>query len=563
MRRVVLTLACLLAVEPVWASTPAEAAQIALGNCQKLPLDQQQHTLYLWAGAVPEKDREQFWKVMLFHLNSISREAELTKPAKVADDVWRVDIRDYGWKKDVVNKLADFDPYFHAKVQTVLVPAVVVPVVIAVGDTVRVTRDTKAYRADQPTVARGEVDAGTEFEVADSNGDMLLVSSSVGNVWVRKSDVTKAGAVAQAPAVSASGKAVGEAVTASAPWLPAETMTKLIALTQSQAPLLRADWFFAMTARQIDRNGKNSGVGYYDFLGLKNQKDAEDLVGLDRAKAKKIQREIAAIVAESGVALNNRQIFRFGTVAGSWWETRDVNDSSGNKNAVRQLDEDFAPDALEVYAFLPNRLFLLLALNNKGELQATVPDNIASDDKTTSKDRRIHPSLGCIRCHAPGLQPIDDWARTFYANPPGDAKLNSPDYDRLKRLKRLYLTPLEDDFESDQVVYARALLRLTGWKPAEAAKAYGEAWKQYADTSVGGEQFALELGVTYEHMIDAFRWYVRPVAKGGGGSQDPVIVGFLKKPEFAARREYIEEAYVLAQQAIQGYKPPEKKEKEP
>lgn len=559
MQRVLLTLAYLLAAGPLLASTPAEAARIALKDCQNLPTDTSVHVRYFWAGAIPEPRRETFWKVFLFHVNGISRNADFVKPVKVADDVWRIDIRDPEWEREVFEKLADFDPYFHAKVQAVLVPAVVASVVIAVGDVVRIVNDTNVFHHEEPARIRGQVEAGLEVEVAEISGDMLLWESSVGKVWVRKADVVKVQAdKQQVPTIPAPGQTVGNAVTASAPWLPAETMTKLIALTQSQAPILRADWFFAMTARQLDRNGKDSKVGYYDFLGVKNQKDAEELAGLDRAKAKKIQREIAAIVAESGVALNNRQIFRFGSIAGAWWETRDVDANDGAKNAVRQLDDDFRPDALEVYFTLPNRLFGLLALNNKGELQATVPDKIASDDKSTSKDRRIHPSLGCVRCHTPGLQPIDDWARTFFANPPGDAKLSSPDYEKLKRLKRLYLAPLEDDYESDQVVYARALLRLTGWKPAEAAKAYGEAWRQYADSPVDGKTLALELGVPYERTVDAFRWYVRSADKGGGGSQDPVIIGFLKRPEFTARREYIEEAYSAAQQAVQGYKPPEK-----
>jgi len=562
-RRFLLALVCLLTADALYASTPAEAASIALKDVQKLPADVQINSRYFWLGAVPEKDREQFGKVFAFHVNCISRNADFVKPVAVVDDVWRIDIRDPEWKREVYEKLADVEPYFHAKVQTVLVPAVVTTAVIAVGDTIKTVRKCNAYWENAPNRVRGQIDAGDDFKAIGASDGKVLIDTSVGKVWVSTSDVEKVGSsasggVAQTPQVPTVGQKVGDAVTASAPWLPAETMTTLINLTQSQVPLVRADWFFAQTCRAIGRNGKADGANYFDFLGVKNQKDAEDLAGLDRKKAQKIQREIAAIVAESGVALNNRQIFRFGTIAGSWWETRDVEENDGAKNATRQLDEDFKADALEVYFTLPNRLFGLLALNNKGELQATVPDKIASDSKTTSKDARIHSSLGCIRCHDPGLQPIEDWARQFYAQPPGDAKLYSPDYEKLKRLKRLYLTPLEDDYESDQAVYAKALKRLTGWKPAEAAKAYGLVWQKYADTSVTGKAFAFELGVPYETMIDAFKAY----AKSQAGNLDPVLIGFIKVPEFASRREYIEEIYPAAQQALQAYKPPEKKKEE-
>ena len=62
---------------------------------------------------------------------------------------------------------------------------------------------------------------------------------------------------------------------------------------------------------------------------------AEDLAALDRKKAAELYRELAAIVPVSGVSPNNRQVFRFATLAGSWWESRDAKTSAGQAATLR------------------------------------------------------------------------------------------------------------------------------------------------------------------------------------------------------------------------------------
>lgn len=546
--RSLITILILLFSETAWAIGPAEAASLANEDCAKLPVDAQLHAAYFWTGPiVAEKELETFYKVFCYHLNCLSREADLKYPTKVSSQLWRIDIRDYGWSREVYNKLADVDPYFHTKIQTVLVPAVVI------GVKVRTIKKCSAFYTKNGKQVEGELEQGTEFTITRLAGDNVFYQSDVGEIQVSKSYIAT---------FSSQNTPVGEAVTAAAPWLPSKEMQELITKTQNTSPILRADWFFATTARQLDLDGENSGVGYYNFLGIKNQKDAEELAGLDRKKIKEvIKREIAAIVPESGVAINNRQIFRFGTVAGAWWETRDVINNKNKRNAKRQLDDDFQFDAMEVYFTLPNRLWGLIALNNKGELQNTVPDTIAKDKESTSNDPKIHPGLSCIRCHKEGLRPIDDWIRPFYADPPGDVKLVSPDKEKEIRLTRLYLADLKEYYTEDVAIYTKTLKRLTGWKPEELALSYAETWRTYAEVQVSLESFASELGVEKEMLIDSFKQYALPQSKGGGNGQDPILIGYLKNPAFTARREEIEEVYSLAQQAIIAYRGKEKGKK--
>ena len=83
-----------------------------------------------------------------------------------------------------------------------------------------------------------------------------------------------------------------------------------------------------------------------------------------------------------------------------------------------------------------------------------------------------------------------------------------------------------------------------GLSPAENAQALARVWQDYQDTTVSGEQFARELGVSADYMRAAFTRYSKTT------NLDVVLLGYLKQPEIPARREHIEEAFVLAQQVL-------------
>jgi hypothetical protein len=432
--------------------------------------------------AVPE--RESFLQAMTFTVNSLSRESEVVAPRRVSNDVYAVNLLDYGWKAEVYEKLADRDPYYHVRLEKVV--------------EVR-TREEVGYRTPSGT-------------------------------WV---------ASGTRPVTKKEKKTVN----AAAPWLPTAEIAALIALTQSQTPLLRADWFLVQVNIQVGRGGS----GYYDFLQLKNRADLEKLVALDRKAAQRVRREVAAIIAESGVALNNRQVFRFQSITGGYWETRDTNNNLDQRNALRVLNGDFVHDAEEIYATLPNGLFVMVASNAAGALQDSVPDTIAADRQSTSNDLRIHPMLSCVRCHQEGLRPLDDWARKFYQ---GDIKLQAVEYEKLRRLRQLYLGDLDRWLRRDREDYGEALVRTNGLSTAENARVLARAWQNYQDTPVSGEQLAAELGVSHDEMIAAFRKYAQAT-----NNLDVILLGYIKQQTIAARREHIEEVFALAQQALGRYRP--------
>lgn len=325
-----------------------------------------------------------------------------------------------------------------------------------------------------------------------------------------------------------------------APWLDTKAALALAAGTRSRAAIVRADWFLVRSAQQAGR----APTGYYDFLGVKTRKEFQSLVGLDQKLAEKLQKETRAVVARSGVAIHNRQIIRLQTITGPYWATLDVEKQDGARNAVRNLNGDYTHDAEEIYGTLPNGLFAFFLSDAAGKVrQDSVPDKIASDHAAPGNDRRVHPGVGCVRCHVRGIQPIDDWTRRVYKGP---VALASPDYEKIKRLRRLYLSDLNRHIKRDQADYAEAVLAVTGLKPEILARAFAKAHGSYEQSEVGPAGAAREAGVKEAELLAALR---------ARSSIDPVLAGLLAAPAEPIQREHWEESFSLLMSYIKEHKP--------
>lgn len=338
-------------------------------------------------------------------------------------------------------------------------------------------------------------------------------------------------------------------VPASAPWLDANQTAELIRRTQSQAPLLRFDWWFVQTARQVSLNNRQTGVGYYDWLKLMKRADLEKLVVLDEKASRRIGRELRAAVEKSGVADQNRAVERLQSLTGGYWVTEDVKDSTGKGNAIRNLDRrDFVHDAEEIYAVLPNGLFVYWAGDAAGNRQDSAPDFIGADNSPlrTGNDSRIHVCLACIRCHTDGLRGIDDWVRRTLRPPLG---LQSPDYAKFVELRRQYFADLNGPLDADRQVYDRALHALTGWKPPELARAYARLWDWYAERPRGRADLASEMGVDEKRVLAALQAVART------GALETVLAGLIQEPESKIRTTHWEEVAPVAFEIVRRYKP--------
>jgi hypothetical protein len=319
-----------------------------------------------------------------------------------------------------------------------------------------------------------------------------------------------------------------------APWTDYTKATELSLKTGTAVPIVRFDWFMNQTGQE---GGK---AGYYQWLGLKAGKDLETLAGLSREAKRSILKEVAGIVSDSGVSLNSRQIFRIPTLGGTWWETRDVIDPK--KNALRELDNDYKADALEVYYELPNGLFGFALLDAKNNLQATAPDTIASDSKSTNRDARVRVGVSCIRCHAEGLRPIDDWGRKVFTRE-NELALGSPDRKVYQRLKQVYLGPLQKNLKDDLSRYTSTLAEVCGLKPAEFSKLFTLAWADYESKPLLPADIAREVGLTEAEYLARLKRYVATQ-----GTADTVVASM--KAGLPTRREHLEEALPLLMPAL-------------
>lgn len=338
----------------------------------------------------------------------------------------------------------------------------------------------------------------------------------------------------------------GAKTPAAALWLPPKEIAELTLLTSSVVPIVRADWFLNRTGIVEGR----ADYSYYDFLELKSRADAEKLAGLDRKDAEKIYREQAEIIVDSGVALQSRQLFRYSTIAGSWWESRDTkNEEAGaaQRNAVRLLLDDFKHDAEEIVFTLPNRLPAYYLSDAKGNQIKSAPPDIASDSLSTSNDKRVHAGMSCVRCHqSAGLKPFDGYARQLYGRENGVA-LGAVDPNQFRRLRSVYLGPIEGAFKRDVGDFGEAITAASGMKAEALARAYGGAWSAYAERRLDVTTAAREVGLT----PDVFRQRLATAAKRAG-LFDPILATFIGEKPQGVRREHFEEVLPLLMKEL-GY----------
>lgn len=452
-----------------------EAIAAALADAKRLPPDVRQSVRYLWE---PKGFKETDLKVLAFQVNQLSRNPEMTPPAVVNVNLLRVNVLDYQgtttlWA-DTWEKLAAIDPYFHLQV---------------------------------------EVEETERWGVRDDQGK-----------W-KQTETRK------------TGKKSRQGL--SAPWLAATAYAELTGLTGSTAPIVRADWWFVQTARQLSLTNKETGAGYYDWLGIKDRKTFEALIKLRVKDSEEFGREMRAVVDLSGISQNNRQIEYFQSLGGGSYRTLDVDDSTGEGNAVRNLKKGtYVHKAEEHYGFLPNSLWAFLAneADGDGKRQASVPDFIGSDDSiwNTSRDPRIHPNLGCNRCHSQesGLRTINDWARRRAKT------ISSPVYKEQAELRRLYFSNLNRQMERDRQLYREALMSCNGWTPQENVKHFSAYFDEYIKP-VTAEKAAVELGVSLPMLQRTFANF-----------PDGVLAQLGANPSEPIPRIYFEELFATAMGAI-------------
>lgn len=536
-------LLCLCLSAALAHAGPGENVVAALADVQTRTAFEQVQLRYLAISHMPEGQRQELWQVISGHVNGTSREPGIYRPAVLLAPVksggpleeadglfvkkedWkravliRINLLHYGYDRDVWELLAKVEPHYHfrEKKQEAVVVKVQSPVVQgppSVSETLTVALTEESYWKGRH-VARELANYGdrTGYRYkypAASDGRIHWYSE--GYYPALPKDAKRV-SIEQKPETLKAKPAVKKVQEVHGAWLPPKEIAALAVATNSDVPILNADFFYWQTGIQSERA---PGPGYYDLAGIKDEATYDRLIGFDRKQAAKdfkgVTFERRAAVAKSGVAYSPRRVSEF--VEGLLWITFDNKVAVGNRNPLDTPDDTFLFDATEQYGRLPNGLWLFGLFNAAGVRQDSAPDFIGKDTTAADKRGRIEVGVSCLACHDNGgLQDFKDHYKNQFrvSAKPGEptVRVDSPDFNLLYDVQRFYFRDLDLTLKQSRERYAVALLTATGLKPEQYAKAVRNVWYNYADaaTVVDMARAARELGVTKDHLQKALRFY--------------------------------------------------------
>lgn len=475
--------------------TPDTSVKFAVGDILTIPEHERKFYRYLSLYNIPEEKRPDLAKTISFMVNSLSTRRKIYIPHFVGasdETVIRLDIRDYEWKPEAWDKLAREgsgprpfpEPYFHTfKEEPVMEKQ-------KVKKTVKRIKKVNTGRRDyygRPITEDKEVEEEIEVEEEVFTG-------------ARKFQMLVA------------------------PWMDHKSIVTLMELTQSESPILRADWFLANVS---------VAPAYYDFLKLGNNiKDFENLVFADVEAAKKSRTQYKGIVVSSIVARNNRTMFRSGTITdGYYWSTRDSKTSVGERQYAQNiLNEKF--DATEDIGSLPNGLQAYFLTDGKGNRLDFADPDIAIDN--SAADRLVRTARSCIVCHLDGIRPIKDEVRgvTNMLADREQVKLLVTRPSDYYKIEDLFGENLDERIVSDQNFYRKAVAKANGLSSERNAVLFNQFYNDYVEYLLTKEQVSREVGVPMNQLDE----YIKL-------SNDPIILGLVKTPIRALRRDQWEAGY--------------------
>jgi hypothetical protein len=434
---------------------PAQAVLLALSDCKDVEEEDRPFQRYVW---VPPWGKASWSLAMVYTANAAaSRSSVIVRPELIQDGVLvRFDLR------DLAPKSADFKELFVLWEKLGIEPYFTVPAKIEVTET-------------------------------DAKGKTTTV----------KRDVSAPGAHASP-----------------------DEQTILRGLTQSGAPIVRADRFMFIMLSTLE------GGLYYEFANIdkagENDKDAKGNRQTDQQKwlwkfgaVEQVSVDLNADqrvgILISGVTDKPRRVDWFKGLAaressGDVFLTHDTADEDveAEQDPIRNLAH-FKDRAREGIAPRSNGLQEYALFNAAGELQRSVPDNIARDGTikfpTTS---RLQPGIGCIRCHGPfdGLQPLPNDVKAMVESGEidilGDHTASKDGRDaEIERLAAWYLGDATITLDRNRDDYERAVMRITkGRLPknegeseiAAMSRIVADIYRDYRYTHVSPRRACLELG---------------------------------------------------------------------
>lgn len=446
--------------------TPNSSVKFAEEDILKIPEMDQKNIRYLSLYNIPEKERDSVLQSVSFMCNSLSTRRKIYKPFFVEDSentVIRLKITDYDWNPKTWDELAK--------------------------------KGSGPRRQPEPYF--------NYFQIKESKIKKGIMMPDL------KIDKEKGPEIFK--------EHIEEVIEASFPsWIEKDNYSNLKKLTESNTPILRADWFLSNVCLP---------PFYYDFLQLgKNDKSFTDLIFADDSLAKKARSKDKGIVSISSVSRNNRTLIRNPTFTGGYyWFAHDSKHSVNNKNHLNNiLNEEF--DAINSIGSLPNGLQAYFTSDSKGNRLDFVDPDISIDN--TSVDKIVRTARSCIICHSEGIKQIEDDVRSL--------KISFSSFSRpeIYELEDLYNSDLEFQINKDQSYYALSVKRATNLTSLENSLLFSKIYNYYSESFLNKESISIDCGIP---LSDLER-YVK-------SSNDPVILNLIAIPVRPIRRDQWERSY--------------------
>lgn len=553
MYAVILAMAALPAA-PV-ASSPSAAVRAAYYDAVKIHPKDRIYYRYLWwntrywkdvdSTVKVDKPFKQYELLTRSQLALLSSRKVLPQPVIVCPGLLRIDTREVGWdlKLGVWEKFLGIDFTFHDKV-TLLEDA-----------TFTVYYPPAYYLVN--TIENGKV----------TNSDSKWYDATYEEVVVKKGQSIFRPKVTVNPLVEVK------------PGVMTPGQDELRKILNTEVPILWGIHWFVRVGRQQDINNTITGVGYYEWYGIKNRDDFFKLTGTDKRLAIKLFQVFQAYLDESGISQQERQIILLRGTNGLVWGTLDVITQKGRGQPGRNLRlGEFIQDGEEWIGKNPLGLPINIAVqakdNNKlgtkaGDLLAFAPPEIGGNKSAlnTSNNPLIHVGDTCWDCHGTGkgkdyLVSFDDWVRKNVRR--NKAILKDPDKNVTVELESAYMDDIYRQLKRDREDFAFAIARLTstgdkdpGMTVPEFTNFYRKPFYDYIQERVTVDIAADEMGVPSKVFIQRLKELNDE--KTGRGALDPLISNFLLGN--GMRRLAWEDTYSYAMTIAYGANVPELIEK--
>tara|TARA_R100000789_G_scaffold821_1_gene2946 strand:+ start:716 stop:3145 length:2430 start_codon:yes stop_codon:yes gene_type:complete len=279
---------------------------------------------------------------------------------------------------------------------------------------------------------------------------------------------------------------------------------KMSELTNTEIPVLRADWFVFVTLQP---------PLYHELIGIpKSLEELETQLGIDRLNSIKERHVARAGMESSKVSVNNRLLERIpmNKTSGAYHLSYDFASNDGVQNLFENplgpegaLDTEhiFQHDGGEVIYNLPNGFQAYMLITAKGDRLDTAPQAIVSD--STMPGGVIINGISCLSCHYQGMKPETGVPRLQTLDEIRQATLdNFRRFNRKDRelIKELY--PKHEEFlvllESDRERFLKAMKEagIEQIDAEEPARALFDRFAKDLDLAT----VAAEFGLTQEQM---------------------------------------------------------------